>query len=70
MVARIYDKLNTVLEQCVHSICFRTVCALTEQCSKYSRTVNGAASLYREAIFLAEFAMQFWHIRGCSYEPG
>ena len=39
MVARIYNKLNTVLEQCVHPL--HTV---LEQCSKYFRTVNGAAS--------------------------
>ena len=38
MVSRIYYKLNTVLEQCVHSNA-----QILEQCSKYSRTVNGAA---------------------------
>ena len=38
MVALIYNKLNTVLEQCVHPL--HTV---LEQCSKYFRTVNGAA---------------------------
>ena len=37
MVARIYNKLNPVLEQCVHSI------TVLEQCSKYSRTLNGEA---------------------------
>ena len=39
MVARICNKLNTVLEQCVHSI----IHTVLEQCSKYFRTVNGVA---------------------------
>ena len=35
----IYNKLDTVLEQCVHSI----IHTVLEQCSKYFRTVNGAS---------------------------
>jgi hypothetical protein len=40
MVARIHNKLNTVSEHRVHSISD----IVLEQCSKCSRTVNGAVS--------------------------
>ena len=54
MVARIYNNLNTVLEQCVHSITYTVL----EQCSKYFRTVNGAAP-WDETTEIMQIAIQY-----------
>ena len=47
MVARLYNKLNTVLEQCVHSSVCTPLHTVLEQCSKDFRTVNGAAPNFK-----------------------